>query len=117
MRANDLSGFSSGVVVGAGGVLYCTATGGGASQSGGVFSLTPPSVSGGAWTESLLYSFMGGNDGSQPFAGVVVGNDGVLYGTTEYGGTGTCNAYTQPPGCGVVFSLTSPSSPGVAWTE
>src|ERR1035438_4256841 len=238
MRANDLSGFSSGVVVGAGGVLYGTATGGGASQSGGVFSLTPPSVSGGAWTESLLYSFMGGNDGSQPFAGVVVGNDGVLYGatasggaanagtvfsltpptsasgawtesvlhaftggspgigvlsdvaignggvlygttegggtgscpagcgtvfsltppvagpfgpgawtanvlyrftggsdgsyptagvvvgsnggldgTTEYGGTGTCNAYTQPPGCGVVFSLTPPSSPGGAWTE
>src|ERR1035438_10337542 len=56
-------------------------------------------------------------DGSYPTAGVVVGSNGVLYGTTEYGGTGTCNAYTQPPGCGVVFSLTSPSSPGVAWTE
>ena len=104
----DLSGLYSGVVVGSGGVLYGTATSGGASQSGGVFSLTPPARLGGAWTESLLYSFAGGNDGSQPFAGVMIGNGGVLYGATATGG---------PAYAGTVFSLTPPQSANGNWTE
>jgi uncharacterized protein (TIGR03437 family) len=105
--AGDVAG-SSGVVVGNGGILYGTASGGGASELGGVFSLTPPAGSGGAWTETVLYSFMGGNDGSQPFAGVVIGSGGVLYGATATGG---------PAYAGTVFSLTPPTSASAAWTE
>ena len=34
-----------------------------------------------------LYSFTGGNDGANPYAGLVQGSDGNFYGTTCYGGT------------------------------
>ena len=34
-----------------------------------------------------LYSFTGGNDGLEPFAGLVQGSDGSFYGTTYFGGT------------------------------
>jgi uncharacterized repeat protein (TIGR03803 family) len=105
----------AGVVIGSGGVLYGTATYGGTGSCylgcGTVFSLTPPASSGGAWTEAVLHSF-GGSDGSYPEASVVIGSGGVLYGTTTFGGSGPCSN-----GCGTVFSLTPPASPGGAWTE
>jgi uncharacterized repeat protein (TIGR03803 family) len=78
-----------GLVVGLGGVIYGTSygiLGGGPSASGAVFSLTPPSDGDGAWTMTLLHSFSGGDDGGNPIAGVVIGADGVLYGTTTAGG-------------------------------
>ena len=111
----------AGLVIGSGGVLYGTTQG--TDQSGGslcepsgscgtVFSLTPPSSPGGAWTETVLYSFQGGlvGDGQNPLASVEIGKGGVLYGTTYSGGI-------PPAGAGTVFSLTPPASPGGAWTE
>ena len=65
--------------------------------------LTP---SNGGWTESVLYSFAGGSDGSQPWGGVIFDQAGNLYGTTYEGGGG-CNGF----GCGTVFELT-PSGSG-----
>src|SRR5579871_1354214 len=53
---------------------------------------------------TTLYSFSGGADGSQPYAGLVRGYGGELYGTTQYGGTG----FNQL-GNGTVFSLRPPS--------
>jgi hypothetical protein len=41
---------------------------------------------------------------------------GVLYGTTNLGGSVLCNA-GGAFGCGTVFSLTPPASPSGAWTE
>jgi hypothetical protein len=70
---------------------------------GVVFELTP--TAGGAWTESALHGFSGGNDGAFPVAAVILNAAGNLYGTTFYGTLGG----------GVVFSLT-PNSHG-AWTE
>ena len=109
------------VTLGPAGVLYGTTAygGSGACDSGfgcgTVFQLTPPATAGGSWTESVLYSFTAINgDGSYPAASLVIGKDGVLYGTTEYGGSGAaCGA----SGCGTVFKLTPPSAPGGAWTE
>jgi uncharacterized repeat protein (TIGR03803 family) len=43
-----------------------------------------------------LYSFTGGNDGGNPFGGLVQGSDGNLYGTTQNGGTN---------GIGIVFKI------------
>jgi uncharacterized repeat protein (TIGR03803 family) len=54
----------------------------------------------------LLYGFKGVRNGRSPTASLVVVN-GTLYGTTEFGGSGSCN-YTFDPGCGTVFAV-SPS--------
>ena len=33
--------------------------------------------------ETVLYSFKGGSDGSEPFAGLIADKEGALYGTTH----------------------------------
>jgi len=56
-------------------------------------------------TLTTLYSFgASSNDGKNPFGGLLITGNGTLYGTTEYGGTGTC-AITNGSGCGTVYTL------------
>lgn len=99
----------AGLVIGSGRVLYGTTFSGGAFGGGAVFSLSPPSTPGGAWTESVLYSFSNGADGGAPYYGsLVLGSGGQLYGTTETGGANDT---------GTVFSLTPPATGAGAWTE
>jgi uncharacterized repeat protein (TIGR03803 family) len=62
------------------GNLYGTTKAGGAFGNGTVFELNANRI------ESVLYSFTGGADGSQPEAGVVEDAAGNFYGTTVYGG-------------------------------
>ncbi|MGA2593334.1 MAG: choice-of-anchor tandem repeat GloVer-containing protein [Bryobacteraceae bacterium] len=104
----------SGVTTGKGGVLYGTTYAGGALYQGTVFSLTPPAVAGGAWSETVLHSFAGGSasDGAVPWAGVAIDENGNLFGTTVAGGDSL--GYEC---CGSVYELTPPSSPGGTWTE
>ena len=90
---------ASGVIFDNLGNLYGTTTAGGASGNGAVYELSP---SGGGWTERVIYSFTGGNDGSYPAGGLIFDQAGNLYGTTNAGGTG---------GGGTVFKL-SPSGGG-----
>ncbi|MGA3042244.1 MAG: choice-of-anchor tandem repeat GloVer-containing protein [Bryobacteraceae bacterium] len=66
----------------------------------------------GSPTETVIYNFQGGSDGSYPYAGLVKGPRGVLYGTTTEGGGGSCAG-----GCGTVFQLTPSSTAGGAWVE
>jgi uncharacterized repeat protein (TIGR03803 family) len=81
------------------GVLYGTAgSGGNASGDGAVFKLTP---SGSGFTESVLYAFKGSRDGLSPAAGLLAVN-GMLYGTTQAGGTAKC---FKSSGCGTVFEV------------
>lgn len=54
-------------------------------------------------TKLGLYSFLGGDDGAAPLAGLVLGHDGNFYGTTSEGGI-NCNA--DGVGCGTIFKLT-----------
>ena len=70
--------------------------------------MSPPTSLGGAWIETVLYSFMGGDDGATPTGSLLRTGNGVLYGTTEFGGAN---------GTGVAFELIPPSSPGGTWTE
>jgi hypothetical protein len=90
------------------GNLYGISGGGGVYGHGTVFELS--SLQGG-WTEQILYSFTGGNDGDGPNS-VLLGPDGNLYGTAAGGGNNDCGEYGGP--CGVVFHLV-PSGSG--WTE
>src|SRR5450631_160629 len=93
---------SSGLIRDAAGDLYGTTSGGGAMTDcngygcGVVFKLD---ITG---KETVLYSFTGGADGTDPETGVTRDAKGNLYGTTSGGGDLTCNA---PYGCGVVFLL------------
>ncbi len=76
------------------GTLYGTTELGGAHGGGTVFK-----VDAGTGAYSVLYSFQGGTDGSSPWAGLLYLN-GALYGTTQFGGTGTCRL-----SCGTVFKV------------
>lgn len=97
----------SGVVRDSAGNLYGTTQQGGVygpvyGGYGTVYELSPPSVAGGAWTESVLYSFQGTTDGKGPRAALVRDNHGNLYGTT-----------ITP----TVFELSPPAVAGGSWTE
>jgi len=102
---SDLYG---GLILDAAGNLYGAAESGGRYGHGIVFELSPGS--GGAWTETVLYSFKGGQDGASPHATLAWDSAGNLYGTTVSGGGSTaCGG-----GCGVVYRLTLSSG---QWTE
>ncbi len=83
LAAND-------ILIDRNGVIYSTTLGGGKSEFGTVFKLTPPAAGETAWTEKVLYSFKKVPDGNYPDAGLTVGKVGkdvVLFGTTIHGGT------------------------------
>jgi len=62
-----------------GNIYFTSSTGG--NGYGTVSRLAPDG------TISVVYAFTDGHDGYSPFAGVIQGTDGNLYGTTYYGGT------------------------------
>ena len=78
------------------GNLYGTIAIGGLYNYGAVFELTP---SGGNWTESTLYSFTGGDDGSLPYGGAIFDSAGNLYTSASFDGSldgGTILKLTPP---------------------
>jgi uncharacterized repeat protein (TIGR03803 family) len=100
---------SSSVIFDAAGNLYGTTFLGGASEKGTVFELAPSP--GGTWTETVLHSFRGGLDGSNPnLSTLTFDKAGNLFGETVAGGNDRCSF-----GCGVVFEL-SPIGGG-SWAE
>ena len=90
------------LVFDAAGNIYGTTAGGGSSQNGVTYELTP---SNGNWTQSVLWSFTGGNDGGKPASGVIFDSAGNLYGATYVGGT---------YGYGAIFQL---APAGSGWAQ
>jgi uncharacterized repeat protein (TIGR03803 family) len=93
---------TAGVTMDAAGNLYGTTQYGGTGGYGEVFKLVHR---GSAWILNPLYNFpsyQSGDDGAEPYAGVTVGPDGNLYGTTIFGG-GSARF-------GTVFKLSPPAS-------
>jgi len=106
---NDGSYPEAGLVFDQAGNLYGTTVGGGAGMDGTVFELEPNSD--GSWTERVLHSFTGSDDGAFPYCAPIFDVDGNLYGTTlRGGGSDRCTE-----GCGIAFKL-SPGADG-NWTE
>jgi len=91
-----------GVVQYTDGNLYGTTSSGGAYGHGSIFKVTP------SGTLTTLYSFCsqgGCPDGDTPFAGLVVANNGALYGTTQLGGSANNGAAFKITPAGVFTSL------------
>jgi uncharacterized repeat protein (TIGR03803 family) len=99
---------NAGLVIDAG-IVYGTASGGGKNNGGVVFRLDPSAPREKSY--SVLYSFCQESpdcgDGMGPSTGVILGKNGVLYGTTSSGG------YENN---GVVFQLTPPTGETTHWT-
>jgi uncharacterized repeat protein (TIGR03803 family) len=74
-----------GVIFDSSGNLYGTTVYGGANGMGAIYKLAP---AGSGWAETVLYSFNGGTDGANPYAGLVFDQAGNLYGATGAGGAG-----------------------------
>jgi len=96
------------------GNLFGTTFRGGTNDWGAVFRLKPPTKRGGAWTETVLYSFdPNNNDIISPEGPVTFDSSGNLYGTTPTGGDLNCAGGF---GCGVVYELSPPTEKGKDWT-
>jgi uncharacterized repeat protein (TIGR03803 family) len=112
LAGNDGNNPQVGVVADYAGNLYGTTLfGGGGTNCGTVYELSPQAN--GGWTEKILHSFTGGADGCFLTGdGVILDNQGNLFGATITGGNGPCDG-----GCGVVYELSPPAGPGGAWKE
>jgi hypothetical protein len=106
-----LAGAPSALLPGPGGSLYVAAGGGGVGVGeGGVGALDqflPPGAPGGTWAATVAYAFSGFTGPVEPDS-LTKGPNGVLLGTSYFGGT---------VDCGAVFELFPPSGAGGVWTE
>ena len=64
--------------------------------------------------ETVRHKFTGGKDGAYPTSGLIEDAQGNLYGTTYYGGSGTCTG--QANGCGVIFKIPKKGKEVVLYT-
>ena len=84
------------------GNLYGTMNGGGTSDFGTVFKITP------AGAITTLYNFnLGGTDGVLPLSGLTLGTDGNFYGTTYAGGLNHAGTIFKITPAGVLTTLHS----------
>ena len=88
----------AGVIYRDGSLYGTTLYGGSLNCPGGCGVVYKLSQHGPSWVLSRLYTFQGGADGANPWARVIFGPDGTLYGTTIYGGNGYGTVFRlQPP--------------------
>jgi uncharacterized repeat protein (TIGR03803 family) len=85
----------SGLTLGTDDNFYGTTQGGGTSDDGTIFKMTP------SGSLTVLHSFTGLADGSTPKAPPVEGTDGNFYGTAIRGANNACGN-----GCGTVYKIT-----------
>lgn len=91
----------AGVILARDGRLYGTTQSGGTNDFGLVFGMSTNGV------KTNLFSFLWGPNGAQPYAPLMQGTDGALYGTTTYGGTS---------GNGVIYRITTNGQFTALWS-
>ena len=106
--APDAVNPQSKLVADAGQNFYGSSYSGGADGAGAVYKLSPPALPGGAWTESVIYSF-NNVTGDFPLGNLAIDNRGNIFGTTTYAGDPTCY-------CGTVYKLKPPAVAGGTWS-
>lgn len=106
---------SAGVIMDSEGDLYGTTDGYCPSSSsyaycaGTVYELSPPAVSGGSWTETILYTFSENGKVIQSTLGpLIMDANGNLFGTDD--STGQYKS-------GTLFGLAHPFTTGGVWTQ
>lgn len=95
------------------GNLYGVTQSGGSNYGGTVFELLKPVNAATPWQYLVLHHFGSAGDGWHPVAGVTIGSDGTLYGTTPSG-------LVPPDGSptfGTAYSLTPPGEGKTVWKE
>jgi hypothetical protein len=102
MVCKDGNGPAGDLISDASGTLFGTTVQGGNDHAGTVFALSPPTRTGGKWTETVLYSFTGNptGDGGTPGPSLVFDQVGALYGVTS----------------SAVFQLQPPNQSPPSWT-
>jgi uncharacterized repeat protein (TIGR03803 family) len=103
----------AGVIRDAAGNLYGTTNSGGTSGSGVVYKVDTKGQ------QTVLHSFTGSADGSQPEAGVVRDSVGNLYGTTTSGGASGAGVVYKVDTAGqetVLYSFTGGTDGARPWT-
>ena len=90
----------NGLAVDASGNFYGATAFGGSNLCGGVGCGAVYKLAADG-TETVLYAFRGGRDGTVPQGGVILDASSNVYGTTLSGGGTGCDAY----GCGIVFKI------------
>jgi uncharacterized repeat protein (TIGR03803 family) len=95
------------------GVSEIGGVGCGRDGCGTVFKVSPSN------SKTTLYKFLGGSDGAHPSTGLVMDEEGNLYGTTPVGGnTDTCGPShdERSGGCGIVFKIAADRTESVLHT-
>jgi len=118
-ESNGGAALNGDLVMDGSGALYGTAAEYGKNLQGVVFRLNPPAPGQTKWTETVLHAFYyslayNKSDGSVPSSGLVRDPNGVLYGTTYYGGT-LSDPYAI--GYGTVYQLAPPAPGQTNWKE
>ena len=101
----------AGLLQGPDGNFYGTTYQGGSNGYGTIFMMTP----GGTLTN--LHAFTGAGDGGNPYAEVVLGPDGGLYGTTHFGGASGYGTVFRTTTNGAVTTLVSFGNPNGAYPQ
>jgi uncharacterized repeat protein (TIGR03803 family) len=99
----DGSNPQAALTYGPGQTLFGTTFSGGAGGEGTVFKLAPDSGGQNGWTYTQLSSFNGGSGGAFPLGNLLREKNGILYGTTDWGGVSSDVCHV---GCGTVFQVT-----------
>jgi hypothetical protein len=87
----------AGIALGKGGALFGTKREGGTGR-GNVFKLIPPAAGQTEWSYRTVYAFPGDAGGQSPNSDLLIDQKGVIFGTTDSGGTPSCS-------CGTVFMI------------